>query len=243
MKASKIRTFWITIYSLWITGLMCFKSVIRGVLTNTNRPWVDKTLHKWTKKILKSAKVQARVVNPYNVEPKLGEATIVMCNHSSLYDIPLSFLAFPKHSMRMLAKKELSKLPFMGKGMTAAEFPFIDRKNRQHAINDLMNVKKIMESGILMWISPEGTRSKDGKLGPFKRGGFITAIESKATIIPIGIRGAHNILPAKSFHLNLSQKAEIHIGQPISAAEYSLENKELLIDRVHAVMKELVGEA
>ena len=144
--------------------------------------------------------------------------------------------------MRMLAKKELSTMPFMGKGMVAAEFPFIDRKNRHQAIQDLVQAKKLMESGIIMWISPEGTRSKNGKLAAFKKGGFITAIESNATIIPIGIRGAFDILPAKTRRFNIHQKVEIHIGEPVDASQYRIDNKDELIDRVHREMKILVGE-
>ena len=99
-----------------------------------------------------------------------------------------------------------------------------------------------MESGIIMWISPEGTRSKNGKLAAFKKGGFITAIESNATIIPIGIRGAFDILPAKTRRFNIHQKVEIHIGEPVDASQYRIDNKDELIDRVHREMKILVGE-
>jgi 1-acyl-sn-glycerol-3-phosphate acyltransferase len=140
----------------------------------------------------------------------------------------------------MLAKKEISKVPFMGKGMVAAEFPFIDRKNRSQAIQDLTKVKELLQSGIIMWIAPEGTRSHDGKLAPFKKGAFITAIEANATIIPIGIRGAFDILPARSFRYTTHQKAEIHIGEPIDASLYTIDNKDELIKKTHQIMKELV---
>lgn len=165
-----------------------------------------------------------------------------MCNHSSVYDIPLGFKAFPNHSIRMLAKKELSKIPIMGKGMSAAEFPFVDRKNRTQAIKDLEYVRQLMESGILVWIAPEGTRSKNGKLAPFKKGAFVTAIHSKATIIPIGIRGAFDIIPAKTLQINLNQKAEIHIGAPIDASQYTIENKDELVEKTYQTIKELLEE-
>ncbi|WP_419419525.1 lysophospholipid acyltransferase family protein [Legionella sp. D16C41] len=240
MRISKLRTQWIALLSAFYTAKICGHAVIRRIRGTINRPWVDATINKWSTKLLNLIGVQYTVINPYNVAPKAGQATIIMCNHSSLYDIPLSFKAFPNHSIRMLAKKELSKVPIMGKGMTAAEFPFIDRKNRHQAIRDLAFTRQLMESGIVMWIAPEGTRSKTGKLASFKKGAFITAIEAKATIIPIGIRGAYNILPAKTMRFNLNQKAEIHIGKPIDAAKYTLENKDELITKVHQAIKELV---
>ena len=126
--------------------------------------------------------------------------------------------------------------------MEAAEFPFIDRKNRRQAMQDLEHVKKLLNSGIVMWIAPEGTRSKDGKLAPFKKGAFIMAIQAQATIIPIGIRGAYNILPARTSQFNINQTAEIRIGEPIDAAQYTLEDKERLIENVFQSMKHLVEE-
>ena len=60
-------------------------------------------------------KYEYKVINPLNIQPQPGKATILMCNHSSAYDIPLGFKAFPNHSIRMLAKKELSKDPSFGK--------------------------------------------------------------------------------------------------------------------------------
>ncbi len=240
MKIGKLRTLWIIFLSALFTINTTGRSVLKNLLGQTNRAWVDATLHIWVRRILHLVGVNCIVVNPYKVEPQKGVPTIIMCNHSSLYDIPISLCAFPKHSIRMLAKKEMSKIPIVGKGMTAAEFPFVDRKNRHQAVKDLAAVQKLLESGIVIWVAPEGTRSPDGKLASFKKGAFITAINSKATIIPIGIRGAFNILPARTKQFNLNQKAEIHIGKPIDASKFTLENKDELIGLVYNSMKKLV---
>lgn len=242
MKISKLRTLWIMALSVLDTAITCGRSVVMRFLGKSNRVWVDKTIHGWTNRILHLVGVNCKIVNPYGVEPQPGQPTIIMCNHSSLYDIPISFRVFPNHSIRMLAKKELSRIPFMGKGMTAAEFPFVDRKNRQQAIKDLVEVQQLLTSGIVMWIAPEGTRSKDGKLGAFKKGGFVTAIGAKATIIPIGIRGAYNILPARTTQFNINQTAEVHIGQPIDASKYNYETRSELVNRVHEAIKNLLEE-
>lgn len=242
MQASKLRTLWIVILSALNTANTCGRAVLKRFFGTIDRKWVDTTMNLYINRILNLVGVKCKVFNPHNVQPQPGEATIIMCNHSSLYDIPLSYKAFPNHSIRMLAKKELSRIPIMGKGMKASEFPFIDRKNRHQAIRDLEQVKQLLESGIVMWIAPEGTRSKDGKIGPFKRGAFIAAIQAKAKIIPFGIRDAHKILPARTSQFNLNQTAEIHIGQPIDAAEYTLENKEELIDKVFAAIRHLAED-
>lgn len=243
MKASKLRTYWIIFAALSLTGHTCLKAMFKRLFGKVSRLWVDKAMHQWVDAILHLVRVDCKIINPKNIQPKPNQPTVIMCNHSSLFDIPIALKAFPNSSIRMLAKKELSKIPIMAGGMKAAEFPFIDRHNRGQAIKDLEKVSQLMKSGIVMWIAPEGTRSRTGKLGSFKKGGFITAIQAKATIIPIGIRGAFDILPAKTHQFNIHQKAEVHFGEPIDASEYTLENKEALIERTHQVMKELVGEA
>lgn len=243
MKTNRLKTAWIILSLISYTALASARSVLKYFFGKPDRQWVDTIIHQWVDALLQKVRVHYRVVNPHNTQPPSGKATILMCNHSSAYDIPLAFKAFPKHSIRMLAKKELSKIPLFGKGMAAAEFPFIDRKNRYQAIKDLQYVRELMESGIVIWVSPEGTRSKDGQLAPFKKGAFITAIQAHATIIPIGIRGAFDILPARSFSINLDQNAEIHIGKPIDASQYRLENKDELIRATYKAIEELVGHS
>lgn len=242
MQISRLRSIWVVATLSFYTAVACSRSVLKYFFSTPTRPWVDKIIHHWVDQLLDEVHVDYNVINPYQVEPQPGKPTILMCNHSSAYDIPLAFKAFPNHSIRMLAKKELSRVPLMGKGMSAAEFPFIDRKNRYQAIKDLEYAQQLMKSGIVIWIAPEGTRSKTGKLAPFKKGAFITAIQAQATIIPIGIRGAFDILPAKSLRMNFNQHAEIHIGQPIDACQYTVEDKQQLLDRTYASIKQLVGE-
>jgi len=240
MKIGRIKSTWIVFTLMAATATSCLRAIFKYYRGTHSRDECDKIIHHWIDQLLNKARVHYSVHNPDNIEPKPGQAIILMCNHSSAYDIPLGFKAFPNHSIRMLAKKELSRFPLLGKAMAAAEFPFIDRKNRYQAIKDLAYAKKLMESGIILWIAPEGTRSKNGQLAPFKKGGFISAIQAKATIIPIGIRGAENILPTGTLRLNLNQKAEIHIGTPIDAAQYTVENKEILIQKTYDSIATLI---
>ena len=243
MKASLIRSCWIIVLSCLYMAYTCGKAIFKSLSGKISRDWCSAELQRWAGRMLRLFKIDCKVINPHQVIPQSGKATILMCNHASLLDIPLSLQAFPQSPVRMLAKKELSKIPIMGGGMIAAEFPFIDRKDRRQAMQDLSLVKSLLESGIVMWIAPEGTRSVTGTLQPFKQGGFITAIKTGATIIPIGIRGADKILPAHSYQFHLGQRAEVHIGQAIDASAYDLENKAALIERVHQEMKTLLDES
>jgi len=241
-RATWLKSIWIIIASIFYTGSTCIRSVVRGLIGTNNRQWVNQELKNWIKRIFKLFRIEYTVINPLGVEPKPGQMTIIMCNHSSLLDIPIGLCAFPNHTVRILAKKEMEHIPFMKQGLKTAEFPTVDRKNRKQAIQDLEEVSRLLKSGVVMWIFPEGTRSHDGQVRPLKKGGFITAIQTQATIIPLGIRGAFSILPARTLHFNLGQHAEIHVGQPIDASLYTLENKEELIHTVYESMRNLAGD-
>jgi 1-acyl-sn-glycerol-3-phosphate acyltransferase len=143
----------------------------------------------------------------------------------------------------MLTKKELFKIPLWGRGMAAGEFICIDRKNIEQAKQDLKKAREKMEDGIVLWISPEGTRSRTGRMGPFKKGGFILAIEAGAQIIPVGIRGSEKVLQPETWEFFLDQKVEVYIGKPIDASAYTLEHKDKLIEVVRREISVLCGEA
>jgi 1-acyl-sn-glycerol-3-phosphate acyltransferase len=242
LQAGPIRSLWLIFASCAQIADTCTRSIFRSFFGKVTRSWVDQRMQIWMHQILKLWRITCTVHNPKKVKPKPGQPTIIMCNHSSLFDIPLSYYAFPDISLRMLAKKEMSKLPIMGKAMKTSDFPFIDRKNRRQAIRDLAIIHDLLESGIVMWIAPEGTRSPDRHVGPFKKGGFITAIKTKATIIPIGVRGAYDILPSRTRECYLNQKAEVHIGEPIDATQFTLDNKEDLIHQTREAIKALAGD-
>ncbi|MBP6917915.1 MAG: 1-acyl-sn-glycerol-3-phosphate acyltransferase [Legionellaceae bacterium] len=240
MQAGKLHSIWIILTSFWFMADTCGRAILKSMFGTITRQWCNAELQRWSKRMLTLLGIRCIVVNPHHIEPLPGRATILMCNHASLFDIPLSLQAFPTASLRMLAKKELSHIPIMGGGMVAAEFPFIDRKNRRQAIQDLEKVKNLLESGIVMWIAPEGTRSESGALAPFKKGGFITAIKTNALIIPMGIRGANQILPARTRQFRLNQPAELHIGKPIDASRFDLDHKDALITEVHQAIQDLL---
>jgi 1-acyl-sn-glycerol-3-phosphate acyltransferase len=236
------QTIHIILKSVYSVVKMSIETVRLNQKNQLTPAWVDKRIQTWAHQIIGYTQAQWRVINPHQVAPIPGQPTIIMCNHASLYDIPLTYLAFPHQTIRMLAKKELSKIPFFGKAMKAAGIPFINRQNRQQAIEDLNHVRTMLAENLVLWIAPEGTRSADGHLGPFKKGGFITAIQAQATIIPMVINGANKILPARSLSFSFKQKVDIIIGQPIDASEYALQEKDELMRMVRNTMQSMLDE-
>ncbi len=241
-KTNVFQSLWLILASCTLIADTCIRSITRNLFGKVTRPWVDKRMDTWSRHMMKLWRITCIIHNPKKTHPKAGQPTIIMCNHSSLLDIPLSYRTFPDISLRMLAKKEMSNIPTMGRAMKASEFLFVDRKNRRQAIRDLAAIQDLLKTGIVMWIAPEGTRSTDKHVGPFKKGGFITAIQTQATIIPIGIRGAYDLLPSRTAKCYPNQTAEVHVGEPIDASQFTLETKEELIKQTRRSIKELAGD-
>ena len=242
MNRHFFKTIYILLKLIYATAKMSMETIILSAQNKLSPLWIDQRIQVWVKGLLHDIKVDLTVINPMHVQPIPGQATLLMCNHASLFDIPLTYAAFPGLCIRMLAKKELRRVPLMGRSLQAAGFPFVNRQNRQQAMKDLDKVREMLSEGTVMWIAPEGTRSKTGDLARFKKGGFITAIQAQAHIIPIVIKGANQILPAKSFRLSLNQKVQVIVGQPVDASQYSMEQRDELIQIVHATMQSMLDE-
>jgi 1-acyl-sn-glycerol-3-phosphate acyltransferase len=234
----KISTYSIIIRSLWITIKASCITIYYSFFGQ--RPQIDAVVHRWASALLRIVRATVQVKNPHGITLTPGRSYILMSNHTSLYDIPIIFEALPGSSIRMIAKKELFRVPLWGHAMKASEFLAIDRKNSAQAIKDFDVVKEKMLSGIVPWVAPEGTRSRDGRLGLFKKGAFMLAIQTGATIIPVGIRGAARILPAKTLDFQMDQTVEVCIGMPIDATEYTVETRAALLQAVRQQIEEMV---
>ncbi len=228
MKAGRFRSIWIVAASFGLIIYYSVKTLTFSLFNALTREKIDRWTPYMAQKLLDLPNVELRVNNPHQVDYQAGEPYILMSNHSSLYDIPVVLLSLPG-SIRMLTKKELCKIPLWGAALIASEFVSIDRKNRTQAIKDLAIAQEKMKSGIHLWIAPEGTRSKNGKLQDFKKGGFITAIQAGAKIIPMGINGAFDVLPPKTTAFNLHQQVEVNIGEVIDASQYTLDERDQLM--------------
>lgn len=238
MKANIFRKMWIMTSAAIIFFCVCSKLVFLSFVGKLTRARANKAMCRACELFLIPVNLTFTVLNPHKVDITDGKRYIIMINHSSHYDIPLSMLALPG-TIRMVGKKELFSIPLLGFSMRKGEHVKIDRKDRAQAVKDLKYAKELMESGVTIWMAPEGTRSKDGKLAPFKKGGFFLAMESQAYIIPIGIRGANDVLAANTLDFYLNKKAELHIGEPIYAGDYDVSSRDELIARVRGQLKVL----
>lgn len=143
---------------------------------------------------------------------------IFMCNHVSNLDPPIVIPVMPRRTS-VLVKKELFRVPILGSGMRLASLVPVDRSNREAAITSLRSAAQVLRSGVNMTIWPEGTRSFDGRLLPFKKGPFRLAMESGIPIVPITLVGTHEIWPKGEFAIHPGT-AKVIFHEPIDPAAF-----------------------
>ena len=163
---------------------------------------------------------------------------IFASNHASLIDIPLLLIAVNRYTV-FIAKSELSKIPIFKSILDRAGFIFVDRKNNDSAVksmNNLMDdIKKIPRS---VAIFPEGTRTSDGNLLPFKKGAAIFAINTDIPVIPVAISGTYSWSKKKLFDISQSV-ISFEFGEPITTENYSFDDRDYLTEKIKTNIKNM----
>ncbi|MGE0396648.1 MAG: lysophospholipid acyltransferase family protein [Kofleriaceae bacterium] len=184
--------------------------IARGDL---RREVVDERTRWFGRRVVELLDVRLHASGAERVPP--GRAYVYMSNHQSHLDIPMLYATLPSPTIRMLGKKELFQIPLWGRGLRAAEFIEVDRSNHAAAVKSIEYAKRLVRDGVSIYLAPEGTRSRDGKVGPLKKGGFHLAIETGTPIVPVAIRGTIDILPRGARSARLGRDVSVTIGAPI----------------------------
>ena len=213
-------------------------TILEEAYTGVSSRSCDDRLQSWSRRLLAVADIRLKVSGRQYLQP--GEPYVVMSNHQSHYDIPVLFQAL-RIPMRMVAKRELFRIPFMGRAMGVAGFVPIDRKHAAKSMEVLLGARAHLGNATSIWIAPEGTRSRSGHLGPFKRGGFYMALKTGMRILPVTIEGTRQVLSPGSLSVRLGQQVRIAINPPIDTAIYGMEQMNQLIHRVRTTIENEMG--
>ncbi len=206
-------------------------TLLEAVTGRARRAVCDDRIAWWSRRMVDEVGARIEVVGREHLEDRAP--AVVMSNHQSHYDIPVLYQLLPG-SVRMVAKKELFDIPIFGPALRAAEFIEVDRGDRAKAIESLQGARRLIESGITVWIAPEGTRSLDGRLGEFKKGGFILAEDAGVPILPVSIEGTRNILPAKTAKIQYGQQVRVTVHPRVKRADAA--SRDEWIERVRSVI-------
>lgn len=214
------------------TILFCIWAFMLSALGKRGEPVHRLVAVPWAKIILRVCGIKVRVTGSRNVDPTVPR--IYMCNHQSYFDIFALLACLPLH-FKFILKQELMGIPLFGLAMKKAGYIGLEREDPRRAIQSLVEAAEKIRNGASVVIFVEGTRSPDGNLLPFKKGGFNLALRSGCDIVPVVIRGSRRIVPKGSLKINRGT-FDLHIGRPIPTKGLSKRDTAALMERVRATI-------
>jgi 1-acyl-sn-glycerol-3-phosphate acyltransferase len=182
----------------------------------------------WSWLLMKTYRVRCHSLRHPDLDS--SRPNVYVANHQSQFDIPALVLSMPC-DFRIVAKRELLYIPIFGWALWLAGFIFIDRTDRDKAIRRLERSLRTIRRGTSIVVFAEGTRSSDGRLLPFKKGGFVLALKAGVPIVPVSIRGGRDVLPKGSLRVRAGT-IDVVFGAPLPTWTYTLETKDDLIAAV-----------
>lgn len=193
----------------------------------------------WARVILLVCGVQLKVIG----DEKAGEGSprIYMSNHQSYFDI-LAVLAGLPGEFKFLLKQELMKIPLFGIAVRKTGYISIDRKDFRKAAKSIKEAAEKIRKGTSVLIFPEGTRSEDGRVQAFKKGGFHLALKSGCDIVPVTIINSRTIVPKGSLRINRGV-ITMMIGRAIPVQDYSKRDIDSLVERTREAIVGQMKEA
>ncbi len=212
-------------------GILTFLAGMAAIIVGIFNPYSRMIYYLgqfWTRGILLCAGVQLDVSGKENIDP---HGTYVFAgNHQSHFDVPIVFSLLPM-TVRFFTKKELFGIPVFGWAISAVGMIKIDRSNHDKSVQTMNQaVDTIKNNNVSVVIFPEGTRSHDGQMQPFKKGGFIVAIKGGVPVVPVAISGSRKILKKHTLKVQPG-RVKVVFGEPIQTLGFTYRDRDTLIQK------------
>ena len=230
------RTWAVLAHTLSASGRIVGRAGVRRLRPDD----VDRILRRWCDHTFRLSRTTLVAHGLHHVAP--GQPYVVLSNHQSLLDIPALSAAFPGR-LRFVAKQELRNVPLFGRAIELGGGVFVDRGDRARAIEQLAAARDRLAEGVSVWVAAEGTRSRDGSLGPFKKGGFHVALALGVPILPTWVQGTLAVIPPDQWASVTGGQVDVHFGPPIPTAGLGKADLDGLMARTRAAIEALAEAA
>lgn len=227
----RFKMFWVFFWAGILTFLLFIPIIVSAFLSATGNLAFSFT-RIWAWAMLKLTRIRPKIIGKENIIK--NQSYVIIANHQSHFDAPALILTLGIQ-FRWIAKKELLKIPLFGYALYTSRNIFIDRSDRNEAMKSIRDGIKRLPQGVSILFFAEGTRSPDGMIQEFKKGGFITAIDHGFPILPVTVNGSRKILPKKSLVFRSGQ-IEIVVDNPIPTKDYTLDKLEELIQKTKDII-------
>jgi len=232
-----LRILWASVWTVIWTIVFGLSGIFLTYFESNKGRILGHCARLWGKFILFTCGIKYKVSGLNNIDSKINY--IFAGNHTSMLDIPIAFSGLP-YWLVPIAKIELKSVMLLGWVMKTAGHIFVDRNKSESALHILEKVKiSLIEKPRSILLFPEGTRTIDGSLGQFKRGGLLLAIDTKMPIVPIAFIGSYEMFGKGSWSMK-GHSVELRIGSPIDPNNYSYESRRELAQFVREKVKELM---
>ncbi|MDT8342068.1 MAG: lysophospholipid acyltransferase family protein [Longimicrobiales bacterium] len=223
--------------ALFSTAWYSSRIVLSAVLRSPRFAEVSQELpRRWARAILRAARVQVRVEGLEHFPP--DRSAILVANHESWFDV-LALVVHVPAAYRFVGKVEITRVPLFGHAWVSAGHIAVDRSDRARAVASLERAGQVLhQERVAVVMFPEGTRSPDGSLLPFKKGAFVLAAQTGVPLVPAGISGSRGIMPKGSLRV---RPGTIHLrfGAPIPTEGRGVEERDALLTEARAAVTEL----
>ncbi len=229
----KFRTlFWfiplVTVYTV-LCGAM---SLVLAAIFRSGHP-SHRIATLWARLILKTCGVEVAVLGRENLGP--GRTYVLASNHQSLFDTPILFAYLPL-SFRILYKKSLNRIPFLGWHLFLSGHIGVERENPAKARESLDHAAERIRSGTSVVVFPEGTRSYNGMMRAFRKGSFRLAVKAGKPIVPLTIAGSHLVMTRGKVTV-YPGKVRLTIGESVEVEGLTEADASALSERVRDVVQ------
>ncbi len=230
-----LRYLWGLAADAWIFGstvVLASLAIAATLITRSGRP-IDVLGRLWSRWIVRACGIDLEVEGLERLRP--GQSYVLISNHLSNFDIWCTLGSMP-FTVRFVAKRELLRLPVFGQALALSDHIVIDRQNPDAAIERINAAATRAPEGIGIVFYAEGTRSRDGKVHEFKKGGVSLALRAGLPIIPMSVSGTRKFLPRGCAVIRPGGRVRIVLAEPIPTAGLAFEKRDQLNERVRDVV-------